>query len=275
MNPELMFCQMLENTYNDLVSILDTLIQIPVMALQQLKSLFERLFSLTYKVIEAALDVLEKQLYLLIDMLTTDIKDYRDDWCRIAFACPPLTNMLFEAEYPLFWLSDSEKADAKANYDTFNDLVCKNGLENLISGYSDLLLTEIEAKLDALKEKLGVSQQIDEWIQEYLQKVGESGIYDYLDKLDEWMDCGFALCTSLETALNKQDDSLDKVSMEKQGNSYVFVLKDWAQQVYDKQDELDTRLRNLNDLIDDMKNDNSRTSWFKNGDTPPEDLAKG
>jgi len=275
MTPSVMFCTILENTYNDIVFILDTLIQAPIMAMGQLKSQFERMFSITYKSIESALDVLEKQLYLLVDMLTTNISDYKDEWCQIAYVCKPLTNVLFKYDYPLYWLSDEEKEDAKNNYETFNNLVCKNGLSNLIDGYKDMLLVEIEAKLDALKKRLGVSQILDEWIQVYLNSVYDSGIYEYLDKLDEWMDCGFELCTSLETALNKQEDSLDRVSMEKQGNSYVFVVKEWAQQVYDKQDELDTKMRNLDDLIDGLKNDNSQTSWFKSGGKSPDELAKG
>jgi hypothetical protein len=277
MSPEVMFCQMLETQYNQIVFIVDTLIQLPKMALQVLRSAYERIYSILLKGIGAALDVIEAQLYLLIEFSTVEIKDYKDDWCKIAYACKPLTDLLFKDGGVLAFSGINKKTrnEWRGNYNLFNEFVCRDGLSDLISNYRALMLDELRDKIKNLKDKLDISPMLDRLTQAYLDKVEDSGIYEYMDKLDEWMDCAFAVCTSLETALNFQEDSLGTMALEKVGNSYVFKKAlDWSNNVYTYQTELDLQASKLDNLIDELSSGASKQSIFDRGGKGRDSLMK-
>ena len=275
--PEALFCSILEAEYAQVVAIVESIIQLPLAGLVSLKSVYQRLYHVTYLAIESAIDVIEAQILAIYEMLATNVNDFREDWCRIAYACKPLTDVLFDPDGPLsVFLSPSEIDAVEDSYEEFNNIVCKNGLLDLIDGYGDKAFEYLTEQIKKLRERLNpVENYLDELIQDYLNLVNDSGIYEWLDKLNEWMDCGFAVCESMATALNYQEDTLNKMSMKIQGNSYVFAAQEWVTQVYDKKEFMNDRLNQLENLIESWSDTAERKTLVPSLGKKPDELAKG
>lgn len=251
LSPSAMFCTMLEQQYAAIVAQIDLLIQFPATALSMLNSNISRLFAVTYNVIEAAILALEQQLLNILGLDDIDQGNV-SSWCSIAQECEALIDLLVDSGLLASILpSGVSVSDVLNNYEKWEKYVCKDGLGDLIDGWIDDALQTIYDQIMSLRDRLLGALGIDELIDKYLQAVEESGIYDLLDQLDKFAQCAFEICDYVSTASNSSEDTLERLSMEKQGAGYVFVTTPLIESVYAKDEELNTRLDDMERLIQD------------------------
>ncbi len=257
--PESLFCNMLEAQYNALISAIELLLGAPAFALARLKSNIQRLFDVLYAAIIAAIEILAAQLDELLALGAIDQNESKMAFCRIAYACQPLRSVLFSSGNPLlFFLSDQEIQDAQNNYQVFEDLICKVGLGSLLDSWTNVALDAIEAQLDALEAQLLGALGIDDLIDAYMQLLEDSGIFDFLEQLDEYAECAFEVCNWLETSDNKKEEIYEKLGVKKSGSSFIFDVVDDIQKVYDADNDISVSIAKMRARIDLYKRDGLR-----------------
>jgi len=260
-SPEKMFCTMLEQQYGVVRSLIDAALAAPAFALSSLRSAILRIKNIVYAAIEAALDVLAAQLNTILGLDDIDRNETKDAFCRVAFECQALRDILFSdttLDVMFFWLSDSEKQAIQDNFDDFQELICEVGLANLITGWTDSILNTISDELDRLADKLLGILGIQELIDKYLAFLEDSGIYDLLDQLDSFANCGFAICDFIATASNGKEDYEKKLNIQKVNGSWIYVVDDALQSVYDTDAELTSKIDSMRRQISLWRNSQTR-----------------
>ena len=263
------FCSMLEQYYEYIVSQIKSILNLPVYALQALKTLFQRLYNITYKIVEDALEILVAYVDKTLGLSNFDRSQGRNDFCAMAYECQAVMDFLFNDDSPALLglgsgsgmsllkrmgLSEDDINSAKNHYDQFEDIVCKQSLMGLINQWSNEALSYVSKKLDALEETLGVTSFLDDAISEYLSKLEEYKIFEYLDQFDKFADCAFATCNYVETVANYKHKISDKLSIDKQNGSWLFKTQEWTDKVYAKNEELLGSIQSIRSTIDNWTN---------------------
>ena len=145
-DPQLLFCQIIEQQYNATVATIELASSIPAIGLRRLKGHIKRFESLILSPVEGALATIEYQLLKLLEVLKIDDWDklHRFDFCRIAYTCLALRKTLFpengdDPDYML-WLDEDIRNDLRNigtsdDYQTFEKYVCKLGLKSMMRGF--------------------------------------------------------------------------------------------------------------------------------------------
>ncbi len=269
--PEVLFCNMLNANYTATTSTINSVIRIPLFGLTKFKSTIQRSNKLIYTVVEAGVDVILSKLDELFALI--DIRNYESgyNFCQVAYACEALMDQLFNSSL-LNFLSDEAKQDALDNYDKFELYVCKGGLGFLINNWIDQQLDVFEAQLDLLEDKLLGVTGVDELIEAYMNFltkpiIGDQSILDLLDLLDKFGACGFATFNFRATASNKQEDYNEQLSIDKEADSYVFVVDEALQGFLDSDTRINTKINEARLKIARWRNDNTRDEG-----TPPDEI---
>lgn len=256
--PESLFCSMLEAEYNALVSSIEGLINLPAFALARLKSNIQRLINVFYIGIKSAILILEEQLIVLLGLDKIDQSESRLDFCRIAFECQALTELLFDPNNNLLsFLTPQQKQDIQSDYNEFEKYVCKIGLRGLIDNYVAIGLDAISNQLDLLEEKLLEQLGIDKLIQDYLTVLQDSGIFDLLNDFNKFAKCGFGICNFVTTSENKKSEYEDKLSVQQNSDgTWSFVDLDGSiQKLYALDDDASVSIAKMRASIEKYRNE--------------------
>lgn len=257
--PENLFCSMLKAQYDALLASIELLIQAPASALQMLLSNIKRIFDVMYASIIAALEVLAAQLDTLLGLGDIDQNETKLAFCRIAYACEPLQDILFSTSKPLLpFLTAQQIDDAKNNYEKFEEFVCKVGLKGLLDQWTNVAIDEIGEQLDALQNRLLGALGIEELIENYMRAVADSGIYDVLDSLKKYGNCAFEVCNYANTSDNTIEEVENKLGIVQAGTGYVFLVTDNIQKVLETDDNISVSIAKMRARIDKWKNEGIR-----------------
>lgn len=259
---EATYCKMLDTYYQGIVSTVDLALAFPQMMAKRIIVFIKRLESVI-------LATIEKQLLAIIELIG-NLKPFKDfnknkkikAFCTALFKCQAAIQMLVD-------IGTISQADAD-NFSNFERLVCRVGLSDFIKNYLGSLLSSLRTQAD---EYANVA--ID-WVEEQLIKkfinpynsflAGTTpfpgtnryliipltstrtltGIYEIMDALNAFAECGFAVCDFVTTAANKQDDWKTKLKIDDSGN---FADK-WMTGILEKADNIENYVSQINSTID-------------------------
>ena len=223
MDPESLFCMMLQNVYNTTVALIETAVVLPLTALQILQSALQMIEFVVFAAIDIALTALEQLILKLFDLENASLENARRNFCKIAYACVALTNYLFGSSSPLRALgfSQAQLDEMKNNYSKFEEIVCQGSFKSLLDQFKNSLLVDIDSMLSGFTDQIDAAQtKIDRLSAKYQKFLLDSGIYDYLGKLDEFAQCAFTACNFIATGENKKSDVMDKLKLSQDGENY-------------------------------------------------------
>lgn len=260
MSNSLLYCQIVEAEYNSLVNTLETLQNVPLLALRALKGYIKRFEAVVLAYIEGRLEVLEALLNEMWGLIVNAVPFDRfstKNICALAYTCLALRRHLFplDGDDPSYvlWI-DQDIRDGLRNftdsttYQNFDKYVCKLGFRRTLRGFVNTILGQIQTELDELLDKMGINK-IDEWIHDY--RTASLPFLRKLEELDKFAQCAFETCNFAQTAINKREDISDRLLYERQASGWSVRIDDFIQNAQNKEnrlrqriDELRTRLAN-------------------------------
>ncbi len=222
MDPESLFCLMLQNVYTSIIALIEGAMALPLIALQILESALQMVEFVTFAAIDIALTAIEQIILKLFDLENVSLENARRNFCKIAYDCVALTNYLFGPNSPLESIyTQTELAEMKANYSKFEETVCQGSFKSLLDQFKAMALTDIMSKLNDFIDKIHDAEtKIEKLKTKYNKALQDSGIYEVLNKLDEYANCAFTACDFITEGEDKQSETLDKLKLEKDGENY-------------------------------------------------------
>lgn len=258
---EATYCKMLDTYYQGIVSTVELALAFPQMMAKRIIVFIKRLESVI-------LATIEKQLLAIIELIG-NLKPFKDfnknkkikAFCTALFKCQAAIQMLVD-----IGTISQEDADDFAN---FERLVCRVGLSDFIKNYLGSLLSSLRTQADELLDKANtwIEQLMNQFINPYNSFLGGTtpfpgtnryliipltptrtltGIYEIMDALNAFAECGFAVCDFVTTAANKQDDWKTKLKIDDSGN---FADK-WMNGMLEKADNIENYVNEINSKID-------------------------
>lgn len=284
-SPSRLFCSIAEREYNATISTIEAGLFAPIFALRSLKANIKRFEQLVLLVNEKVLNELEEIFLSLIDVRKVkgfgNIEEVRLNFCRAAFSCvaarqalfPPDGNLdgsddpIFVQAIPLAQRNQIRNLDTGA-YETFESYVCKLSLRAILDSFVDDYSNFLEDKLDAMLDAMGFGK-IDELIEIYVQAIAP--FLNELNSLDKFAQCFFETCNFVTTSINKRDDISKKLSVQKTGPGWTYVIDEQIQKVYDKEIEMRVRIGKLRTRIGNISISYKKNDGFI---VDPSDIMK-
>jgi len=209
---EELFCFILEQQYDALVALIDQAIQFPRVALQTLKSVIQAVLKLTFEVIRAAIIIIEQEIIKFLNLDGIDLSKTKENFCNVAWECAAIKDKLYSL------LGIAEDNPARTAYETFEEVICRQGLRNLFESWTqDTLLNNLDQTLagyldDIERVSNRVLNAVDDWI-DYLTNTDipfvNKTFLELMDELDQYAQCAFASCNWTLTSQNKKEELLD------------------------------------------------------------------
>jgi len=282
MNPDKLFCTVLEQQYDSTVLLVDNALLFAPNYLRILKSNVRYFEKFVLDVVEAELDALEKKMFSWFDLIKIEnmnkLKEQRYDFCQVAYSCLALRQAMFPSNsndpvwvqsIPLNIRNFLRVGSENSDYNTYEQYVCKLSFRKMLNDYIDSLIFELERMIREISNKL-ITNQLDEWIEQYFLAIAKLGIYDLLDSLDAFAQCGFGICNFIQTTVNYREDVEEKLYSKKVGNGWQFSANQYINNIYTRERNIKNRIDNLSNTISKFKTD--KTSGSK---TKPDEVMKG
>lgn len=246
-DPESLFCAMLQAQYQVIVGILETALQIPSQALQLVKACVQMLQYVAFAAVDVLLTKIEGWISEMFDLENVGLENARRNFCSIAYSCKILTDYLFGPSSPLksIGYDDSELAAMQNNYVKFEEIVCNKSFAGLLDQFKTSILGDISKWLDDAEQTITNDWlKLERLIALYNQALEDSGVYEYLDKLNDFAECAFAACNVISTTENKQEDIADKMKLINDGGTWT-INTDLYSKALNMRDELRVRIEKL------------------------------
>ena len=249
MTGEALFCSIIEVQYDAFISLINSIISGPRMAVGLVLSFIQSTTMLVFDAIKTLVIALEQLIINYLDFDGFDLSQTKENICQVAWDCAFLRNKLLDT----FGLSD----DFKDDFQKFEDVVCKQGLRNFFENW---VSTELLGGIDELL--IGYLQQINEAYDKVSNKVDELVNYllttpiingmsfqELMEELDKYAQCAFSTCNWALTSSNQREDYLDNLSVARsEAGLFVFVADGWNKFTEDK-DILTDYINNLRDQL--------------------------
>lgn len=269
--PEAAFCTMLSTLYAGKVSLLEPPLKIPLLFINRVKSQIKRMEKLIAKGIDIEITYIEQLVIQIFKLDEFNKNKQRSNFCVIAFNCTALVNSL--ADSPI--VPEDQKEAIKTNYALFETIVCKQGLNRIISGFVDEQIAWIIAQIVLLRNKLLIALGIQNFIDAYnallatLIPLGNTVGYQplvnmttvqWLNVLNDFVNCAFQGCDYSESAQNLKADWIKKLALADPGFSdlisgVTLLNSGFESRLDDIEIALTFRTNNMNISPDDiMKN---------------------
>lgn len=243
-SPEIIYCQIATQLYQQVVALIEVALPVPQLLYRSFISNIKRINSIIYASIETAIVIIEQQLISILNIDALDLLDIKANFCTTLAQCDALVNIILSPSNDLLGLTLAEKIQAKASFEKFEELVCRTSLRSLFENFTDDLLDNISEQLDKLERQL-LDQNLFQVVEEYLEKLRLNGILDEFDKLDDFLNCGFALCNFSVAATRKKEEFEELLQVEKVEGRYYLLVNDFIEETFAKDEELRTRLAKL------------------------------
>ena len=262
---EQLFCSMLEAEYDAFVTLIESIINFPRMALQTVKSLLQAVSRLTMQLIRSTVIVIEQEIIKYLNLDGIDLSKTKENFCNVAFECAAIKDKIFS----ILNVPDS----AKDNYDEFEEIVCKQGLRSLFEDWLqdnilDALDKQLASFLDDIEKVFNkVNNAVDEYIDYLLNTeipfIGKTFL-ELMDELDKYAQCAFASCNWALTSTNKKEDLLSNAGVEQTSTGFVMVLKEYNDFIEDR----NSLTGDINRLRQMIESDTPRRG------TPPDEITR-
>jgi HPt (histidine-containing phosphotransfer) domain-containing protein len=243
-SPEVIYCQMAEQIYEEIVATIKTALSIPQLAYRSFISILKRIFSVIYAAIETAIVIIEQQVLSILNVDALDLLDIKANFCEVLSQCEALIDFILAPDSTLLGLTDAQKIAARESFENFEELVCRTSLRSLLENYTDELLDRISEQLDALEQQL-LDQDIFQLIEEYLEELRNLGILDLFDTLDPFFQCAFALCNFAVAGTRQKEEFQDLLQVQKTSGRYFLTVDPFVESIVEKDNDLKQRIANL------------------------------
>lgn len=271
-DPESLFCAMLQSQYQVIVGMIEMAIIAPSQVLQLVKACIQMLMNVSFIAIEILLAKIEAWISDMFDIENIGLENARRNFCRIAYSCKILTDYLFGSSSPLRSLgyTSLELIEMKNNYTKFEEIVCNKSFKGMLDQFKTSMLGDVSVWLDEAEQKI-----INDWlklenlISKYDTALEDAGVYDYLNKLNDFSECAFAACNVISTTENKQEDIADKMKLINDGGTWTIDNSLYSKALA-KKEELQARINTLRGQMIDCSNKEPNP----NDGVNPEDIAK-
>ena len=191
---ELLYCNILKSSYINIKSIITTVTVIPKKLLNRTKSTIKLITRIQLKKILNSLKLQNKSLDNILKLKNINKNVKLQNVCDVINSCIALKTEL--ATFPSFSgvdFTDSQEVTEK---------ICKNGLNELLN---DVVLNNIAKVSNFLgeisTELIEIGNEISNLENIYNNTLNtrvsplDKNIYEYIDLLDDFIDCGFSKCT--------------------------------------------------------------------------------
>ncbi len=250
---ETLFCKILENQYNTKIDLIDAAILLPIRAIRDVKSNITRVEKLVYTAISTELVRIEN---LLIEILFLDQINQlaaTNNFCRVAFSCQKLVEVIVDSSLGyLSFLDATTRSQVSSDYALFEKHVCVLGLRNIVTNFTNDVLSQLRDRLVELFDELENQLRLDELKERYLEILENSGIFGLLNELKKFRNCYFGICDWAATSTNKLEEYAEKLTISETDTSAgwtenVDSLLDDYESI---QTEIEDKINELIDLID-------------------------
>lgn len=255
-SPASIFCKMLEIEYKAKIDAIESVLYLPLRAINDVKSNISRVEHITYLIVKAEVLKFEK---IIIDILFLDkINSLEgiDNFCRVAFACEALVSLLTsESNHYTDFLDPTIKSQISTDYNLFEKHICKLGLRRLISDFTDAALDEIRSQLVILRTKLEDELRLDEIKATYIDILntdiyGTKSILELLDDLRTFLNCGFGICDFAASSNNAINNYMRKLTLKDNGSTFENDVDSLLTDYETLNDEMTDKIDELLHLID-------------------------
>ena len=273
MNPEKLFCTVLEKQYDSTVMLVENALLFFPNYLRILKSNVRYFEKFVLDTVESELDVIEKKMLSWFDLIKIESldrnKDRKFDFCEVAYRCLALRQTMFPSNgNDPAWVTSiplnvrNSFRVGSGSYDTYEKYVCKLSFRKMLSDFIDSLVSELEAMIRDISNKL-IANKLDEWIEDYFLALARLGIYDLLDTLDAYAQCGFGICNFIQTSVNYREDVEDRTLSTKTGNGWQFKSNQYINSIYLREEKIKQKIDYLSQKINTFKTDKTNGSNVK------------
>jgi hypothetical protein len=254
MSSENLFCKIIQNQFNSTIDRIDSIIQLPLKGIRDVKSNIQRVENLVYSITKNEVTRIENLVIEILFLNQINQLQQVDNFCRVAFSCQILMETLINnSEIYLSFLDSTTISQLSADYGLFEKYVCILGLRNIINNFTDNILEQFKNRLIELLSSMEDALRLDELRYWYNNALINSGIFNYLNELQKFANCSWEVCDWANTSVNKISDytdklaiSLNNVSATGWGENIDSLLENY----YDLDGELETKINDLIYLID-------------------------
>jgi len=262
---EQLFCSILEAEYDAFVTLIDSIINFPRMALQTIKSIIQAAVKLTMQLIRSTIIVIEQKIIEFLNLDDIDLSKTKENFCNVAWECAAIKDKIFD----IMNVPDS----VKNNYEEFEEVVCRQGLRSLFEDWVqgtmlDGLDQTLRGFLDDIekvfnKVQNGVDEYIDYLLNTKIPFIGKTFL-ELMEELDTFAQCAFASCNWALTSTNKKEDLLADAGVEQSSTGFVMVLDEYNELILEK----DSLTNDINGLILMIETETPRRG------TPPDQITR-
>lgn len=271
-DPESLFCSMLQAQYQLIIGILEQIIILPSQALQLVKACVQMLEYVAFVAVDILLTKIENWISDMFDLENIGLENARRNFCKIAYSCKILTDYLFGSSSPLkaIGYSDAELTEMKNDYTKFEEIVCNKSFKGLLDQFKTAILGDVAQWLNEAEQKITNDWlKLDKLIAKYNKALEDAGVYEYLDKLNDFAECAFAACNVIATTENKQEDIADKMKLINDGGTWAIDNSLYSKALTQR-DALKLRIEKLRELMTACSNKEPNP----NDGVSPDDIAK-
>ncbi len=218
--PDKMFCDLLRVQYAALTTSLQAALVLPLKFVKRIKSYIKRITQIVFRKLLTELDALEAILIKILEMDKFNNGLTNCDFCWIAWNCEAVLDLLkTKAIFP---------SNAFDNFENFTNFVCNQNLQGLVSSFIDDRIQEIQDALDDIEERALNALDLDSFITQYQDlldtPIAGKTVFEWINELDKYVNCAFAICDYADTALNLKTDTLEKLALQITGNTVIVSL---------------------------------------------------
>lgn len=272
-------CNALEQLFNSSKRSIELLLRLVGNSgiLGSLRSFLRRQESFVLKNIELTLKDVEKQIKNISGVSYT--QTVLNSSCKAFYECKAFANLMVDS---LPFETDEERQNILNNYEQFEKIVCRLNINTFLTNWRVGAMGSLKDILNGITEDLNfedIIRAIEEYEERYNQflvntKVLGKNIFEWLEFLDTFKNCGKAFCDIVNSVANLEEEVASKTFLRRSVEGQrVIYLEDITRGILQKNADINKKINELNIEIGSYL-DCSKGMDSKEG-TPKSDLMRG
>jgi len=212
-SPSSVSCSIISKAFDDTIILVEEVLLEPVRIARSIENNCNMLINSLYPIIIFQVNSIENNILSVLHLnFVNDLED--GGFCNALFACQAFKNIIIE-QHSLYlpWLDQSVIDQLNTNFDVFQRDICLIGMKNLANAATDTLLSQYITKLQDLLQSFTDALRLNELITRYQNILTASGIFGYLDTLEEFTRCLTSVCDYSSSSSNKLEDIRKKLHL--------------------------------------------------------------
>lgn len=222
--PEEISCATLEMYYKLIIDLIDRGIELPAQALMSLNNQIKTMDNVILNDYLDTIDEIETNLRNICgvsDILDASLDSNTGDmsFCELLYQCEAFGRLIFNESVRGMFVNliptvpEDVKPQLTSDYTLFSTWICKLSLDQILGNMSQILGDRIFDLVKNLKEELLDLFKIDDLIDEYINFLHASGIFELLEQIDTFARCAFAICDYATQSRDTKKDILSRLGL--------------------------------------------------------------